>query len=122
MYSSDANRGLRSMLCLRHPGIACSTNEKIHRFTDQVRSRTRRRAYSVDIGRPLQRQHFGLDRQVVLILTTDALRYPEHDSREHERDVLRDIRVAVVGVLFGVRVDDVLQDEDGLDAVQVRYP
>ena len=55
-----------------------------------------------------------LDGQRVLVIGADALRDPEDDSGEHEGDVLGHVGVAVVGVLFRIMVEDVLQDEDGL--------
>ena len=55
-----------------------------------------------------------LDGQCVLVLGADALRDPKDDGGQHEGDVLGDVGVAVVGELFGVVMEDVLQDEDGL--------
>lgn len=52
--------------------------------------------------------------EVILVFAADALGYPEHDGREHESDVLGDVGVAVVGVLFFVRVQDVLEHEHRL--------
>ena len=57
-----------------------------------------------------------LDGQGVLILRTDALRDPEYDGGEHQSNILRNIRITVVGELFGVVMEDVLEYEYGLES------
>lgn len=56
-----------------------------------------------------------LNREVIFILAIDALRDPEDDGGKHEGDVLRYVRVSVVCVLFGVVVEDVFEDQNGLN-------
>ena len=55
-----------------------------------------------------------LNGQRVLVLSANTLGDPKNDGGEHEGDVLRDVGVAIVGILLGVVIEDVLEDEDGL--------
>lgn len=51
-------------------------------------------------------------RQIVLIFTSNTLRDPEDDSRKHECDILRDVRIAIVGVLLRVLLEHIFEDQD----------
>lgn len=53
-------------------------------------------------------------RQIVLIFTPNTLRDPEDDSRKHECDILRDVRIAIVGVLLRVLLEHIFEDQDRL--------
>ena len=52
----------------------------------------------------------GLNGQRVLVLGANALGDPKDDGGEHESDVLRDVGISIVGVLFGIVIEDVLED------------
>ena len=56
--------------------------------------------------------------EIVFVFAVGVLRYPEDDGREHKGYVLRDVGVAVVGILLGVGGDYIFQDQDGLHAPQ----
>lgn len=55
-----------------------------------------------------------LQREVIVVLARGTLGKPEEYGRQHERDILGDVGVAVVRELFRVPAEDVLQHQDRL--------
>lgn len=56
----------------------------------------------------------GLQGEVVVVLARSTLREPKEYSREHQRDVLRDVCVAVICKLLRVSPEDVFQHQHRL--------
>jgi hypothetical protein len=48
------------------------------------------------------------------------LRNPENDGRQHDGNILRDIGVSIIEKLFREGGDDVFENQQGLDALELR--